>query len=124
MYLFEFISNNEIPKGNSDLTRKALYERYWLERFGQPKDFIPSSDAFLGCRYLEHERIDDVRTGHCKTFYQILSEYYNLDIYNSFGISIKEYMEYTPKEIDIIKRAAREKLLKQEALAKSLNNLK
>lgn len=124
MYLLEFISRNELPKGNKDLFRKSIYEKYWLDRFGPPKDLLPTSDAFIGCRYLEHERIDDVRTGHCKTFYQILSEFYNLDIHNSFGLSITDYMNFTPKVIDIIKKAGRDKLLKQEEIAKSLNNIK
>lgn len=106
--MIDVIESGLKPAGNTDLVRKSLYERHYAKKFNVKLN--KDEECFSGCLFLEHERIDDVYLDNVKSYRRILEDYYNLNIFKSFGLSLDQYLDRTPKELSILNEIAIKKL--------------
>lgn len=104
-FLLDYIDEVGVCPGNPDIFRKSLYENYYYRKF-YGSNIPKQSTYFSGALWLEHERIDDVYFMKSKSFKSYAVDFVNLEIYQTFGINLKEYLEMCPKDIAILNEVA------------------
>lgn len=119
-FLVDYTNRRGKSIGNPDLFRKALYERYFnVEKLGAT--ITKPETCYSGTLYLETERVDDVIVRPNRTFTSIMKDFINLEIHVAFGLSLKEYMDLTPKDIIAMNSVARDRIREnKEQLKKDL----